>query len=1009
MASRNRDKGLEIPSPTVTPADPSDRGPPSQKESQSPTSPIWQAAIEKYYSELAKGGVKASLINKDLWNIQGPDELIAQIEALAPVQSVRSNAWTKALTQLGPILLGINDFATIIAWGMGMNGKVAAILWGSIRLIVKFAQPVLPDIIEMLESLQHALPRMHMYERELPMTEALEKAMFDMYSEIIVFCAHAIAFFRNNPNVSRNRHAWSQFSRDFAEVIINVQRYSRRVDEAADMIRLSRETHTAETVAALNKDLADLQINQDGPSQGAKLPCFMIPFGLNLRFLGRDEEMRRMREALDPPDEANEGTSPKLRAIGIHGLGGVGKSQLALHYANTSMERYEIIAWISAETQIKLVQTLSGLANKLGLVEGSGEDDYQNVQRVRDWLNSAKKPFLLIFDNVDKIELLDQIWPASNKGSIIITTRSPSQASKRTTITLAVESFSAETRTNVLKSLTGMEPMGQEEVAAAAEICRLVGGLPLAMVQISDFIRDRGYSYGEFLKVYEKSAERVFAKSERPVEYDHTLLTTFEISLQKLSEEAASLANLLACFDPDLIPERLLTETKAEMDGTDFEFLSDDFDFGDAVAELTRTSMVNRLTSSKALSMHRLVQFAVFVRLSKADRIKYFDLAVNILYFDFPNTWQVRGAHQGHGWASWETCSAILPHVGWLMALSEKHEVKSGNTTMWAELVFRAGTYLWEKELPSQALSFFEFGLRIDDGLSGSIAAQAHRLLGHISLDLSQPRAGLAAYEQALALREKLEAPESPPIADVCDSIACAYTEAGNVESAFSYLERATAIHNAYDPSKMSRTLAIRAMTCLRASQAEEALDAIRACWGLQKMTQEQIEASRYPKHSGDIMLLARIYRLQGKKAEARELASRTITMRRGVYGEKGGPRVADSLFTVARMLHEEGEPTLAARLLREVMEISGDAPSMRTHLARALWFLAGIEDDITKVSKELREGSGTTQNSTEEKLTGPEDMRERAKAVRNSIEDREWADEDSDEGFMRLVSWMLW
>ena len=120
---------------------------------------------------------------------------------------------------------------------------------------------------------------------------------------------------------------------------------------------------------------------------------------------------------------------------------------------------------------------------------------------------------------------------------------------------------------------------------------------------------------------------------------------------------------------------------------------------------------------------------------------------------------------------------------------------------------------------------------------------------------------------------------------------------------------------------------------------------------------------------------------------------------------------MADSLFTVARMLHEEGESTLAARLLREVVAISGDAPGMRTHLARALWFLAGVEDDIIKVSKELRGGNdaGTTQNAADEKVKGPEDMRERAKAVRNSVEDREWADEDSDEGFMRLVSWMLW
>lgn len=93
--------------------------------------------------------------------------------------------------------------------------------------------------------------------------------------------------------------------------------------------------------------------------------------------------------------------------------------------------------------------------------------------------------------------------------------------------------------------------------------------------------------------------------------------------------------------------------------------------------ELTRTPMISRLSSSKALSMHRLVQPAVFSRLSKIERVELSDLTVYILYSDFPNTWQNRGAHQGHGWESWETCSAILSHVNELMQLSTKNKIKS--------------------------------------------------------------------------------------------------------------------------------------------------------------------------------------------------------------------------------------------------------------------------------------------------------------------------------------------
>lgn len=106
-------------------------------EPTSPVSPLWQAAIAKYYNELAKAGIKSSVINKDLWNIQSPDELIAQIEAVSKEQATQSASWTRSLVQLRPVLLGLNDFAALTSWLMGVNGKVAAVLWGSIRLIIK--------------------------------------------------------------------------------------------------------------------------------------------------------------------------------------------------------------------------------------------------------------------------------------------------------------------------------------------------------------------------------------------------------------------------------------------------------------------------------------------------------------------------------------------------------------------------------------------------------------------------------------------------------------------------------------------------------------------------------------------------------------------------------------------------------------------------------------------------------------------------------------------------------
>lgn len=254
---------------------------------------------------------------------------------------------------------------------------------------------------------------------------------------------------------------------------------------------------------------------------------------------------------------------------------------------------------------------------------------------------------------------------------------------------------------------------------------------------------------------------------------------------------------------------------------------------------------------------------------------------------------------------------------------------------------------------------------------------------------MANPRTALSAYRKALSAREKFEEPDSPPIADIYDSIACSYTELGIVSEALEYLSKAANIHHAHNPLQMGRTKAIYAMTYLRAGQPQEALESLKCCWKLQELTEEQVIHSKYPKHSGDIVLLARIKYALGLKEEAQQLASRTISIRRGIFGDKG-PRVADSMFLVARMLEADGKTVLAAKLLLAVVEASEDVIEMQGHLARSLWFLAVVEDKLGDKYK-------------------AEQLRMRAKSVRDRTYGKETFGEDTDESFMNLVGWMLW
>lgn len=228
------------------------------------------------------------------------------------------------------------------------------------------------------------------------------------------------------------------------------------------MIRLS----TASTVEAI-KNL------QDAQTEETNLPCYMIPYGLNLRFFGRSAETDVLKSSLDPHDNCE-----RLKVIAMYGTGGVGKTQIALHCANTAMELYDLVIWIPAETQIKMTQAVSKYATKLGLPGAEGtENDYKSIQNVRDWLNTSGKTFLLIFDNVENHEFLEQMWMCSTHWM------------------------------------------------ADMELFQLLGGLPLAMVQISEFMNDRDYSCKELLPVYQKSAKRVFARSAGQVQYECTLDT----------------------------------------------------------------------------------------------------------------------------------------------------------------------------------------------------------------------------------------------------------------------------------------------------------------------------------------------------------------------------------------------------------------------------------------------------------------------------------------------------
>lgn len=112
-----------------------------------------------------------------------------------------------------------------------------------------------------------------------------------------------------------------------------------------------------------------------------------IPFTENTRFYGREDILARIDGALlaDP-------SSRSLRTFALHGMGGVGKTQIALKYANTARERFDGVFWIAAESSITMGQSFREIAKRLGLINPDLEtDDNAVMLEVKQWLSSTSE------------------------------------------------------------------------------------------------------------------------------------------------------------------------------------------------------------------------------------------------------------------------------------------------------------------------------------------------------------------------------------------------------------------------------------------------------------------------------------------------------------------------------------------------------------------------------------------------------------------------------------------
>ncbi|KAL8364903.1 hypothetical protein RB595_003946 [Gaeumannomyces hyphopodioides] len=482
-----------------------------------------------------------------------------------------------------------------------------------------------------------------------------------------------------------------------------------------DMVKFSSEEENgfkrllgelSRWVAQVASDLELPQVSQDRLQSLSPQPFTTIPFSRDPDFVNRGDILDQLRQRCSEP----------AGRMALVGLGGIGKSQLAIEFAYRTAEETpnKWIFWIHAGTQARVEEGFQAIADVVKL-PGRNQPKADVLQLVYGWLsNEQNGRWTIILDSADdggvfyatndgrKGKPLANYLPQSRNGSIVVTTRNRDLACRLTGSyknIINIEPMVLADALLLLKKKLG--PLPDTDIAKA--LVQALDLVPLAISQAAAYIQARSplSSVGEYLAEFHKG-ER---KRTRLLGYDagdlrrdggasNAILTTWQISFEHIRSKRSSAADLLALisfFDRQGIALSLLkpinTESIQQNSGSESGSSSDEADdgFKDDVAILRDFCLVSTSENASALEMHGLVQLSMRQWL-EADGLqdKFRRQFVERMAAAFPTG----------DYSNWATCQQLFAHVE---AAIDCRPTKEGTQELWAGLMYRGGWYALEQ------------------------------------------------------------------------------------------------------------------------------------------------------------------------------------------------------------------------------------------------------------------------------------------------------------------------
>ncbi|MBH5335411.1 tetratricopeptide repeat protein [Streptomyces pactum] len=488
-------------------------------------------------------------------------------------------------------------------------------------------------------------------------------------------------------------------------------------------------------------------------------------------FVGRDDALRRL-------DAAMMSTGGVL-VQAVHGLGGVGKSTLAAHWAATRPHGCSPVRWINADSPAGIQEGLAALASALQPALATLLPSEELADRAVQWL-ATHTGWLLILDNVNDPADIAPLLARAPGGRFLITSRLATTWHHLTTVVRLDVLDQTEALHLLTRLATGPAP--GRDMDGAAELCAELGHLPLAVEQAGAYLAQNPLTTPRtYLDLLTHAPATMYGQGAVGTTPERTIARIWRTTLDRIQADqphAADLLRTLAWYAPDHIPTELLGDVTGcpEVNA--------------ALGLLAAYSMVTPDPATGTLSVHRLVQALARTpdpddphrTPDTIDRARH--RATTHLDSALPGT-----VYDPADWDRWLT---LLPHID---ALADRAP-GDADTEATAALLHRAGTFLTDQGQLTRAIDHLQRALawnvraqgedHPDTLTSRNNLARAYGAVG----DLGR---AVPLFEQTLADRVRVLGEDHPSTLTSRNNLAYGYGAVGDLGRAVPLFEQTLA------------------------------------------------------------------------------------------------------------------------------------------------------------------------------------------------------------------------